>query len=394
MKFWHFFVGLMVVGPTACLRQSPPFERHTNTNLTTVTLPIPNTTQTWRQQFDFQEYVVLDSSVVLGSISKVLANDTCWYVGDFKNTKDVYCFTRNGQLKWQCHLAQLETSGEVLDFDFDPIEGTLTALKGAHWYRFDHRGQLVASGDNPIRIGKIACLSEQRSLLLRPNRNGLVQNELGFIQSSGEFVSDPVTIGQVFANPMQGISNLNHTFRPDTLVYGEMLNDTIYHVCSAGVCPFAVIRYPNGQGLDKAALKGLKSDEGMARLISSGALAGADLIYETENTLHFVCLFEGRYRSFYYNKANREVSVIANTSDDLLGGHLGFIPYGTLSGDRYVYVLEPYTLFEPEKSGATQSPLALEIKSKVNRLSNPVLVVGQFKTVQNQQFAQDEKSSH
>jgi hypothetical protein len=332
--------------------------------------------------------------VAIGSINKVLADSACWYVGDFKNTKDVYCFALNGQLKWKCNLDQVRPIREVLDFDLSPDDGTLTVVKGEHCYQYDRQGQLIATRNSPFLSGKIACLSRQRTLLARPGSSNAAVTELGLISETGEFASPVVGFRSPFNNAVTGISNLNPTFRFDTLLYGSLLNDTLYHVWPTGLQPYATVRYATANTATRLDFADLDYPTAMAQLSNNNTTTGCDILYETEHTLHFVALYQGRYHSVYYDKNRHTTARIGASSDDLLGGRLGFLPRATLPGNRYVYVLEPYTLFQPDQPGAVAGPLLAEIKAKVNPLSNPVLVVGQFKSVQNQQLVQNEKTNH
>ncbi len=380
-----YVLSLLLIG---CLGACQYFNKvslqhQSDPNLVPIFVPDTLQATSYDSMYDLKQYIILDTSVLIGSISKIKCVGDLLYVGDFKNTKDVYCYHIDGRLLWQCHLNMPVTRIELNDFDVDPDSYQLSVIKESKIYRFDRNGRALDTLAMEGSSGKLATLGADDFFLYSFFDNTDKKSAIALYNKDGDLLSNHISMASRCTQDIYCISNLNSTAQSGLYVYSNFANDTIYHLEKQGFSARYYIQYGLKNSFPN--LFSINSDyESLNEMANSNNLSlGTDIVYETENYLHFVYLRDHKYTSIYYHKPTHQVSKIDQTSDNLFGGTLGFIPYGIMPNDKVLLIVEPFALDKIKQNqknlNHSMHPFFKEILAKTTSFSNPVIVVAQIK---------------
>lgn len=379
--FWRYtFLCLMLGGGYACQKDAVKgFKLLTSSNLKTIYIDENANDSKLSDVFDVESCIILDTAAIIGTISKVIALGDNIYIGDFKNTKTVFCYAGNGLLRWKCEPDVFQKEGGILDFSVNEADNSLQVLCNRAICTFDDEGKFRQSLALNGPAGKLVSLGEGELLLYNYTSTGSKYKQLTL---NGKLIAEGNASSFFCSHPVAGISDLNDAPFFGKAIHSEFLNDTIFYIDNQEIRPVYVIDLGNRKVKDtqKMTFKRMIYPDVMKELNHSGVAAGLEMVFETENVLHFSFLYKNRYKSIYYDKINQKAIQVGEDSDDLFLGAFGYIPFGVLSDDRFVFVLEPQTLHDSDKSnGEKKHPLIGELLKKTNGLSNPVLLIGKFK---------------
>lgn len=383
MLLRNIFFWLILVGVHTCQKeQEGYFKYQKNNNLIKIQIKEDVKDSNLSKVFDFENSIVLDTAAIIGTISKIISFKDQFYIGDFKNTKTVYCYSDSGTLQWQCNPRFFQEEAGILDFSVSSADGTLHILCSKAVYFFDADGNFLQKLVLKSPAGKLISQDHGALLLYNYTSTG---SKFQQWSPKGKLIAEGLSAASFCSHPVAGISDLNKAAYLNKAVYCQFLNDTVFNIKNLEITPEYLVDF-GGRAVketQKALFEQMTYPEVMETLNHSGMATGLDMVYETENVVHFSFLYKNRYTSVYFDKRSQNVAQIGPDSDDLFLESFGYIPFGVLPNDRFVFVLEPQSLHTTNeikgKKTQVKHPLVNELIKKTNGLSNPILLIGKFK---------------
>jgi hypothetical protein len=359
----------------------PPLERTLDNAIPIVSYPDHQAAALLSQIFNFKEYILLDSTYLLGSITKSLIVNDRIYIGDLRNTMNIMVFDSKGVFQYKIDLKKDYHAAVVFDFSVSN-DGQVVVLmdQADKLHFFTQEGNYNHAIKLPFRSFKVQAHPKGRMLIYGYKEDTRKYVFAQWIDYQGNICSGEAGFESYSREVCPAYANLNYPLQGEEPLFSLPLNDTLFRVNTDRLQPLFRFDFGIKAVQNKSIFSQMSYPDMLQHLSLSDNRYGMDMIYESENYIH-VCIIDEKYwKSVYYEKNTGKIHIIGKESDDLFNGHFAHIPYATLPDDRFVFILEPMKLHLSSANGAQAlHPLLQEIKAKTHKLSNPVLLIGQFR---------------
>ncbi len=383
----NFLAAFSIIALTSSVLQfcrtsiQEPLERTLENAIPIVSYPDNQSATVLSQMFDFKEYILLDSTYLLGSITKTLIVNDRIYIGDLRNTMNIMVFDSKGSFQYKIDLKKDYHASVVFDFSvLNNGQVVILMNQADKLHFFTPEGTYNYALDLPFRSFKVQAHPKGRMLIYGYKEDTRKYVFAQWIDHKGKILSGVAGFESYSREVCPAYANLNYPLQGEEPLFSLPLNDTLFRVNTNRLQPLFRFDFGTKAVQDKSIFSQMSYPDMLKHLSLSDNRYGMDMIYESENYVH-VCIIDEKYwKSVYYEKNTGKIQIIGKESDDLFNGHFAHIPYATMPGDRFVFILEPMKLhLSAENDAHAIHPLLQEIKAKTNKLSNPVLLIGKIR---------------